>query len=920
MMQHKRFYMLFVMFCWVCSGYAQQRMSVNMQRHPLGDLLQTIESQANYRIFCIPSGLDSIEVSVNAVDQDPPELLRQALQQTNCHIYVFRDCIFITRDKEIITALPKNFLGESENIAEVKETPVTIPDTPIVDEQPVTQSVSEQKTYEIGKSSLPAKEKVSLSGYVTDIRTGEPIPGVSVFIENPVVGTATDVFGYYSIRLPRGRQELNVHAVGMKDTRRQIILHSDGKLNIELQEKVYSINEIVVRADKIDNISATSLGMERLQMKEIKNIPTIFGEADILRIVLSLPGVKSVGEISSGFNVRGGATDQNLILYNDGTVYNPTHMFGLFSAFNPDVVKDMELYKSSIPARYGGRISSVLDVNNREGNRKKIQGSASIGLLTGRLSIEGPLFSGKTSFLLGGRTTYSDWLLNKIPETNDYHNGHAGFYDLNAAVAHKFDEHNSISFNGYFSRDRFAFTDEESYAYRNANASGKWRHIFNPKFTGVLTAGYDHYDYAIKNSADTITAYTLDFGIDQLFAKADFSWYASNQHTVSFGLGSIHYNYIPGNYLPNHRGSLVAVDRQQHEKALESAIYMGDEWAITPKLAINAGIRYSVFNVLGPRTYNIYLPEDLPSVETITATDSSGGILKTFHGPEFRFSARYSFSDRMSVKAGVNTMRQYIHKISNSTVMSPTDIWKLSDTNIRPQYGMQIAAGLFGNFSNNMFETSLELYYKTMNHYLDYRPGAELVMNHHIETEMVETEGRSYGAELMIKKVKGKLNGWVSYTCSRTMLRQVDPRIALPVNDGGWYPADFDKPHEIKLAGNFKLTHRYSISLNCDYSTGRPITIPVAKYRYVGGQYVYYTERNMLRVPDFFRIDLAFNIEPGHHLTQLTHSWFSFGVYNLTGRNNAYSVYYVLDRGQIQGYKLAIFGVPVPYVSYNIKF
>jgi outer membrane receptor protein involved in Fe transport len=357
-----------------------------------------------------------------------------------------------------------------------------------------------------------------------------------------------------------------------------------------------------------------------------------------------------------------------------------------------------------------------------------------------------------------------------------------------------------------------------------------------------------------------------------------------------------------------------------HEKALESAIYLGDEWTINHELSINAGVRYSIFNVLGPRSYNIYPSDVLPLVENIITTDSAGGILKTYHGPEFRLSARYVFSDRMSVKACVNSMRQYIHKISNTTIMSPTDIWKLSDMNILPQNGMQIAAGVFRTDYDNMFESSVELYYKTMNHYLDYRPGAELVMNRHLETDLVETEGVSYGAELMIKKVKGKLNGWVSYTYSRTLLRQTDPRITLPVNFGDWYPADFDKPHEVKFVGNYKFTRRYSVSMNCDYSTGRPITIPVAKYRYVGGEYVYYTERNKLRVPDFFRIDLSFNIEPSHHLTLLTHDSFSFGVYNLTGRNNAYSVYYILDGRQIKGYKLAIFGVPIPYISYNIKF
>ncbi len=348
---------------------------------------------------------------------------------------------------------------------------------------------------------------------------------------------------------------------------------------------------------------------------------------------------------------------------------------------------------------------------------------------------------------------------------------------------------------------------------------------------------------------------------------------------------------------------------------------MGDTWDITQDLSVNAGIRYSMFNALGPREYNRYNPESLPSPATVTETVSKGGgAFQTYHGPEFRLSLRYEIRDGLSVKAGYNTMRQYIQKLSNTTVMSPTDTWKLSDANIRPQTGSQVAAGVYKNLFGNRVELSLEGYYKRMNNYLDYRSGAELIMNHTIETDVLETVGKAYGVELMLKKQTGMLNGWVSYTYSRTQLRQKDLRITEPVNNGNWYPADYDKPHEFKLVGNYKFTHRYSMSLNCDYSTGRPITLPVSKYHYGNGEYVYYSDRNKYRIPDFFRMDIAFNVEPSHHLTLLTHSMISFGLYNMTGRKNAYSVYYIAEEGKLKGYKLAIFGMPIPYVSYNIKF
>ena len=723
---------------------------------------------------------------------------------------------------------------------------------------------SENKVYEVGSPTAGSEKWLTLSGVVTNFKTGEPLSGVAIQLGDGQGGTTTDKLGHYSLRLPSGRNELRITAVGLKDTRRQLMMHASGQLDIELEEQVYELDEVAVSASRMENVRSTTLGVTRLKMTEIKNIPTAFGEADILKVVMSLPGVKSVGEVSTGFNVRGGATDQNLILFNGGTVYNPTHLFGLFSVFNPDLVQDMELYKSSIPAKFGGRISSVLDINTRVGNKEEFKGSASIGLLTSRLTLEGPLFGNKTSYIVGARTTYSDWLLGLLPEKSGYNDGRAGFYDLNASIDHRFDENNSLTVSGYFSHDRFSFDDAEKYAYQNASASARWVHAFSPNLTAILTAGYDHYNNHTENSENPATAYDLDFGIDQYHGQLDFEWQAHEAHQLSFGASALSYGLNPGEYLAKGDASLVLDDRLQREKALESALYVGDKWDITPALSVEGGVRYSMFNA--------------------------------------------------------NTMRQNIHKLSNTTVMSPTDTWKLSDANIKPQTGQQVALGIYKNFDNWGLETSLEGYYKTMDNYLDYRNGANLVMNHYIETDVVPTVGRAYGVELMVRKPEGKLNGWVSYTYSRTLLRQEDPRIAKPVNGGDWYPADYDKPHDLKIVANYKFTQRFSVSVNCDYSTGRPVSIPVSKYSYSGGEFVYFSERNQYRIPDYFRLDLSLNLEPSHHLTLLTHSTFQLGLYNVTGRDNAYSVYYIAEEGKLKGYKLAIFGVPIPYISYNIKF
>ena len=914
----KRLHIISLLCLVAAFAMAQQKITVKIDNRPMTELISEIERQTIYRIYCLPEETDSQFVSVNVADAEPLEVLKTALAKTELKVAISDNNIFIVKGIELVAALPEGYFDRE-----------SLSDSLGYDASGLVLSLSrrslkassENKVYEIGDPKTTPTGRVTLNGNVTDFKTGEPVVGAALFIDEPMIATTTDAFGYFTIQLPPGRHDLNIRGLGLKDTRRQILLHSQGKLDIELEEQVFALREVTISSEKIENVRSTTMGVERLKIKDIKNIPTAFGEVDIIRAVLSLPGVKAVGEASSGFNVRGGSTDQNLILFNDGTIYNPTHLFGFFSAFNPDLIKDMELFKSSIPAKYGGRISSVLDITTREGNKKEFKGSASLGLLTSRLTIEGPLFSEKTSYILGGRTTYSDWILKKLPEESGYNDGNAGFYDLNATVSHKFDEYNNLYLTGYFSRDRFRFDANERYSYQNANASAKWRHIFSPKLTGVLTGGYDHYDYGTKDTENPVNAYNLSFGINQYYGKADFTWYFDDKHTFDFGASSLFYNLTPGEYLPSGAESLVVEDRIQKEKAVESGIYIGDRWDLTPNFSVNAGARYSMFNVLGPRTYNLYENQYLPSPTTIVETITKDkGIFKTYHGPELRLSARYEFQDGLSIKAGYNTMRQNIHKLSNTTIMSPTDTWKLSDTNIKPQTGSQLALGIYKNFAHNTIETSIETYYKTMNNYLDYRNGAELLMNHTIETDVLNTQGRAYGVELMVKKTQGMLNGWISYTYSRTELKQKDKRIADPVNGGDWYPADYDKPHDIKFVGNYKFTHRFSFSLNCDYSTGRPITLPVSKYNYAGGEFVYFSDRNKYRIPDFFRMDVSFNIEPSHHLTLLTHSTISFGCYNITGRDNAYSVYYVSENGKMRGYKLAIFGSPIPYISYNIKF
>lgn len=902
---------MFLLLGWIAWGTSSQlsaqAQTVVSDSVSIIHLMEQVERATSYKIYTDmprPFMVKKQEGTASLVQ------LKKALEGTSWRVTVYGNRVFVMQNLNLQAHLPEAWTkGVTEGRQGIRMTEVL---------------TSENKIYEIGDKFRPSgNSTIKLTGQVIDFKTNTPAVGIHIIRREPWKAATTDVDGRFEMELEPGYNVLELQGISVKDARRQLMLYADADVRIELEEQNLMLEEVLVTGGRVEAVKSTNLGMEKITPSLLKNIPTAMGEVDVLKMVQALPGVKTVGEASSGFNVRGGATDQNLMLLNGGTIYNPTHLFGFFTAFNSDMVSDVEIYKSSIPSQYGGRISSVLNITGKEANKEKFVGVAGVGLLTSKLNLEIPLWKERTSLLLSGRTTYSDWLLGMLPEKSGYKDGKAGFYDIGATFSHTFNVRNKLNVYGYYSRDRFAFNDNEKYGYGNMNVSAHWRSIFNDQLTGNFSLGYDHYDYRNDESVDSIQAARLSFGIDQFFSKANFNL-ELDKHRLNFGVSTLFYTIRSGTYEPLGKESLVAFDELQRDKALESAVYVGDEWEITPKFSLNAGIRFSMFNALGPRDYYTYQSGTLPSESTMVDTVRVTGnkVFKTYHGPEFRVSGRYAFNDDFSFKAGFNTMRQYIHKVSNTSIMSPTDTWKLSDVNIKPQQGWQLAGGFYYNTSDRMWEFSLEGYYKKMKDYLDYRSGAKLLMNSHLETDVINTEGYAYGVELEVKKPKGKLNGWINYTYSRTFLRQNDNRIARPINNGDWYPTEYDKPHDFKFVGNYKFTRRYSLSLNMDYSTGRPTTVPAGQYynQKLGTTQVFYTDRNSYRVPDYFRMDLSFNVEASHHLTLDTHSSISFGFYNLTGRKNVYSIYYVVENKKIQGYKMSIFGAPIPFVTYNIKF
>ncbi|MFA6946472.1 MAG: TonB-dependent receptor [Pedobacter sp.] len=900
--------------------------SVDFKDVSIQDFVKEIETKSNYHFYYNPAEFDSVRVTLSAKNESVSSILRSAFRNTNFNYTVDpNNNVFLSKGVEILASLPYGiFENEKDSVSwQMQKEPELIAELTGTVEQGILSSALESKQIQIGNKTAQLRPgNVTLVGYVRDAKTGVPEIGAAVFVESPRISTYTNQFGYYTLVIPRGPHILNIKALGIQDTKRNLMIYSDGKLDVEIQTQVLSLREVVISAEKSANVRNVQMGVEKLSIRSIKQVPVAFGEADIVKVMLTLPGVKSVGEASNGFNVRGGAVDQNLILFDDLTIYNPSHFFGFFSAFNPDVIKDVELYKSSIPSRYGGRLSSVLDVNSRDGNTKKLSGTAGIGLLTGRLNIEGPIIKDKTSFILGGRTTYSNWLLKMLPENSGYKDAKASFSDLNLRISHEINNKNNLYLSGYLSDDNSNLGSDTTFAYGNQNLSLKWKHLFSNKLTGIFVGGLSRYQYNNNSIANATNAYKMAFDIQQANFKTDFNYYLSSKHTIDFGISTIRYDLNPGTFQPLGSQSLVKLNELASEQAFESAIYVGDRFDLSSNLSMDLGVRYSMYNYMGPQSVNLYAPNLPKSESNIIGTTSynKGEIAKTYHGPEFRMSARYQISDDFSVKAGYNTLRQYIHLLTNTTAISPTDIWKLSDPNIRPQYGDQTSLGFYKNFKDNTIETSIEGYFKNLKDYLDYKSGANLILNHHIETDVINTKGKAYGVEFLVKKLSGKLNGWMGYTYSRTLLKMDDPNAGQIINGGKYYPANYDKPHDFSLVANYRFSHRFSASFNAAYSTGRPITVPIGKYFYAGSLRANFSDRNALRAPDYFRTDFSLNIEGNHKVKQLTHNSWTLGIYNVTGRDNAYSTYFVSEKGIIKGYQLSIFGSAIPFVNYNIRF
>lgn len=765
-----------------------------------------------------------------------------------------------------------------------------------------------------------AEGPVSITGTVTDAQSGEPMVGANLFIQEREEGISVDDQAKFALRLPKGIYTFRITYIGYETQLFRADIRGDGNLYVKLVSRINALEEVVVASnDPRQNITKINMGVTQLSVKTIETLPPFAGEVDILKSLVLLPGVSSVGEASSGFNIRGGGSDQNLIQLGGAPIYNVSHLFGYFSAFNSDVIRNVTIYKGGIPAKFGGRASSIIDLEYQKGDLNKWTGSLSLGTITSQGSVGGPLLKNKLSILLSGRGSYANWILKSM-KNPDIRNSSAGFYDASAALNFEISPKNSLSYFIYQSGDRFSLLGENEFSWQNQIQNLTWSSALSEKFFLQLAFSKSLYDFAVEERK-LLDSFRYGSDISDLQGKLELNFSLSAANNIALGVTGKILKITPGYIEGLEEESGVDPMELESEHGRETAFFLQHELELNKKLGLSYGARLNIFSYLGPKTvyeYEAFLPRSPVNIIGQKTYRDQESITQ-YRGIEPRFSLRYSINENTSVKIGYNRMIQNIGLISNTTSIAPTDIWKLADSHIEPTRASQYSIGLFKNLFENNFEVSLEAYYKSMENIIEYKDGANLFLNANIETELLSGEGRAYGAELYVKKNQGKMTGWVSYTYSRSLRRVIGFYPEETINNGEWYASNFDKPHDLTAVAEYKKSQHLRFSSIFTYSTGQPVSYPVAKFTYQGQTLAYYQARNEFRIPDYHRLDLSMTFSFPSNVKWLKGDW-TLSVYNVYGRKNAFSVFFDDVPGESpQAYRLATLGIPFPSLSYKVK-
>jgi len=759
--------------------------------------------------------------------------------------------------------------------------------------------------------SLLAQKRFVISGTIEDKVSGEKLIGATVRIkELTKSGTITNNYGFYSVSLPPGNFTLVYSFVGYNTIEKKVATTGDQVIDVRLDPQ-NELNEIVIKSNKPnnDNVASPQMGEDKLNMAQANNVPVLLGEKDILKTITLLPGIESAGEGNTGYYVRGGASDQNLILLDEATVYNASHFFGFFSTFNSDAIKDVSIFKGGMPAEYGGRLSSVLDVKMLDGNNKEYTVEGGIGLISSRIKIEGPIVKDKGSFMISARRTYIDLFLHASSDST-LKGSSLYFYDINAKANYHFDDKNALYISGYFGKDVLQLKDIFGTLWGNSTGTIRFNHIFNSRLFSNTSLIYSNYNYTIED-LQSANYFMAKSQINDVNFKEDLQYSLSNVHTLKFGLNVLHHTIAPGTITTDATSSFNDVSVEERY-GYENAAYVSDEWRLNSKLTFLYGFRLSSLFLLGPGTFKTY--DEAGDVLT-SATYASGALVKYYFNLEPRFSASYLLNDQSSVKASYNRNTQNIHLLNNSTSSTPADLYVMSSNNIKPEISDQLSTGYFRNFEENTYEFSAEIYYKWLQNQIDYKDGAQLIVNPDVESLLTYGTGRAYGLELFLKKKYGKFNGWIGYTLSRTELKFAD------INSGKYFPATQDRTHDLSVVGIYQLNERWSFSSDFVYATGNAVTFPTGKYEIGGLTTFSYSERNGYRMPSSNRLDIGATLEGKKH--KKYHSSWTFGIYNVYAHRDPYLITFRDSKtvpNTTEALETSIFATRIPSVTWNFKF
>lgn len=894
--------LLLLLFCFISANLSAQpildkTITTSFDNQPLPVIFDQISKDGQLIIYYQEATLPSINRSGNFTNARLEDVLLNIIQGTELGFFTYRDYGIIIGPRQ---ATDGQFSADYYNALE---------------ENLRGETLSEEVTVIGNEDFLDPSGQAVISGTVKDEQTDEPIIGATLLSSTLNTGTTTDTDGNFSLSLPLGRHELKLQYVGYNNHLELITLYGDGNLDLKLSKAAINLQEVTVTSKAPDfNVESAQIGLTLLDIPAVKKLPTFLGETDILKGLLLQPGVSTIGEGAIGFNVRGGAVDQNLVLQDEGVIFNTAHALGFFSTFNADLLSDVALYKGSIPAQFGGRLASVLDVKMRDGDFNRFRLKGGIGPVSSRLVVEVPLVKEKASIIGGIRSTYSNWVLDliRVPEVQ---RSSVFFYDANLRYTHRLDDKKTLIFSGYSAQDDFSFNEDFGFAYQTQMGQLTYKQIFSDQLFSNLSVTVSDY-VSTQSEMRGTNASDLRLRLGYLKLKERLSYIPNDKIKMEAGFSSTFYRIRPADIKPLGPSSLIPPKSLEREQALESAVFLNMDWSFSPALLFSAGLRMNGFQFFGPKTVFEYATDEIPNTTPSGATSyESGKVIADYYLLDPRFSFRYRLSPNTSLKAGYSRTSQFLNQIFNTNTATPSSQWQLSNSYISPQRSHNLSTGFFQNFKNNLWETSMEVYYRNIDQLFDYVDFARLAVNEHIETELLPGIGRAYGLEVSVKKNRGRSYGWLSYTLSRT------ERKVAGVNQGAWFLDNLDQPHNLTLVLNWQPNQRHSFVLNFNYASGRPTTAPIASYQEANGVFIpIYSERNQLRIPDFHRMDLAYTLGRGYKKKQKFRTSWTFSVYNIYGRRNAFSVFFTQEAfSNPKAFQLSILGQAFPAITFNLE-